>query len=60
MPFDSIEVEQYFNVGEEATAWLAERPPNDQKIFFKKNSREEGDFHEKWTYLGHHVELDKC
>ena len=51
MPFDSIEVEQYFNVGEEATAWLAERPPNDQKIFFKKNSREEGDFHEKWKLV---------
>ena len=31
------------------------------KNIFQDNLREEGDFHEKWAYLGHHVvELDKC
>ena len=39
MPFDSIVVEQYFNVGEGATAWLAERPPNDKKYFSRQLER---------------------
>ena len=39
MPFDSIVVEQYFNVGEGATAWLEERPPNDKKYFSRQIER---------------------